>query len=555
MTPLWRRPLIVLTLFLIAVSVFVRFERLHSVPVALFSDEVDIAYHVTALRQTGLDYQGRFPIQFHSFSDVRTPLSIYSSYLLTLLGVDIESSVRLAPALFGLLSLVFVFLCTRQITYIFQMSDHTLVPLLMTLILSVTPWHYTYSRTGFEVSMLMAFFLSAFWLYLSGIRTSSYWRVLLSIFLLGLTPAIYSTAKFLIVGYLALLVPLRKKLPILVASLVLLLLPISILTLNGGVSQRFQELAIFTDPTTESQVNYHRELDLGPDKMVGSRPSFTSQLVHNKLTFWGSTFIYNLIKPFSLDYLFWAGDINQRHAVTGFGMLPLALLPIFILGLLALYRHSSKLFFVLVTVSIFALIPSALTRDGALHATRNFPLLIPILFVTIFGLRQIYHHLLIFLFLGLLSLNSLFYFHSYFYHYPYQSERDFHAPLKQVVLDSTEHADKSIIYTRQYEPALIFYLFYSQFPVSQFQRLIGTGDIYEHDLGALNLEGLKLKDHNIYFASPKPAEDHNPLRIRPAVYYLTESEILNLKLPQGATISAGFALPSGYALIHRVDYF
>jgi len=80
-------------------------------PISLFSDEVDMGYQVRSFLSTGRDYQGNWlPLQFHSFSDVRTALPIYATALVSLIpNLSLDLAVRLTPAIFAILGLLAIF--------------------------------------------------------------------------------------------------------------------------------------------------------------------------------------------------------------------------------------------------------------------------------------------------------------------------------------------------------------------------------------------------------------------------------------------------------------
>ena len=127
---------------IIILALFLRLYSLHSLPPALFSDEVDIANQVRTFRQSQSDYYGnRFPIHFHSFSDWRTPLAIYSSVFISYFTSDPVLIVRLPSVFFSLLSIIFFYLITDS--------------LLAAFLLALSPWSLHFGRTGFEVSGML----------------------------------------------------------------------------------------------------------------------------------------------------------------------------------------------------------------------------------------------------------------------------------------------------------------------------------------------------------------------------------------------------------------
>ena len=100
------------TIFVLAV--LPRLFNLNNLPPALFADEVDAGYQAKFFNQNHTDYFGNyFPSHFHSFSDWRTPLYIYSIAIFQKLPLNQDIATRLPSALFGILSVYFFFKNTR----------------------------------------------------------------------------------------------------------------------------------------------------------------------------------------------------------------------------------------------------------------------------------------------------------------------------------------------------------------------------------------------------------------------------------------------------------
>src|SRR3989344_1532959 len=241
--------LLFLVLILAAVT---RLWSLQKYPPALFSDEVDVALQVKSLLASGRDYYGNFlPLQFHSFSDVRTAIPIYLTAILGKVIGNIELAVRLEPAIMGILGVLAIYLLVKSF---FGKTTGLLAALLLTL----TPWHFTYSRVGFEVTTLFAFFVFGLYCLKNYFATQKDLFLVLGILLLALTPLIYSTAKLalLFLPFLTLFFPgttFSKNLKNrkLLIGLACLFVPLIAIALSGGAASRFNYISIFTDPTNQ----------------------------------------------------------------------------------------------------------------------------------------------------------------------------------------------------------------------------------------------------------------------------------------------------------------
>lgn len=556
---------IIILLCIFVFAFFSRFSLLNYAPASLFSDEVDIGYQVKSLLTTGKDYYGNFlPLQFHSFSDVRTALPIYATALVSKIpGVNLDMAIRLTPAIFSLLTIILIYFFTNSLFSLFGLVGEkaSFKPgLWASLVLTLTPWHYTYSRTGFELSMLIFFFLLGIFLFIKFLENKKISFLVWSLIVLSLTPMVYSTAKLSIIFYPVLLLLLpgsfkifwKKKISLL---FLILFIPLGILLLSGGAAQRFNEISIFTDPTISTQTDFLRKEDLGPDAAVGSGTGILSKIAHNKVVFIGKSFIRNIINPLSAGYLFLAGDTNPRHAVQGWGMLLKILLIPLLFGLYKLCAGKKLNFiYLLSTLSFIGIFSAALTRDGWNHSSRNFLLIVPLTLAISYGIYKLSEssRWLLCLFLSVMFLESFLYFHDYWYHYRYDSERDFHAGLKEAVNFSKEFKDTPIIITRKYEPPLIFYLYYADFPPARFQEMAKANNFYVDIDPKLNLEGKRFGDTNVYFASVQDPTTKDPLRLKYGLYILMPDEAKQIPLKKGQEPVVVSTLPSGEVLFYGI---
>lgn len=552
-----------LFLLLVLGGILIRLIDFPRIPFSLFADEVDIGYQAMSFRETGKDYFGNFlPLQFHSFSDVRTSLPIYATILVSYIpGVSLELAIRLTPLFFafGSLILIYFFINALFDQFKFEKGKGILQPgHFAVLILAVAPWHFTYSRTAFELSQLFFFNLLGFYLFLKYQKDLKIRTLVLSLLTLGLTPMIYSTAKLAILGCPLILwffsdEKTRKPLIQKWYYCLLLFIPLIAVVISGGASQRFSEISVFTDPTDVTEINNLRQLDLGYKNVVGSSPGFMTKLVHNKITYIGSRFINNLVSPLSASFLFVTGDPNLRQAVPNWGMLLKSLLIPLVLGLFILFNHFSKnLTFALLVMVVLAIIPSALTRNGGDHGSRLFMLLLPLVIIISFGWNYLGRYKLFATTMLLITLVELgFFLHDYVKHYPYEADLSFHYGLKELVQKSKEEKKITII-SGKYEPPLIFYLFYNHFSPAKFQLLMQNKKLY-HDIDKnLNLEGYQLGDEPVYiaFVGNQNAKDLYPLK---GVYYITWLEAVAIYHDQQKSMIPAIESPSGLPLYYRIE--
>lgn len=541
--------------FILVLSLFLRIWNINKVPASLFGDEMDVGYHAYSILKTGRDYAGNFmPLHFHSLAEWRTPLYLYSAVpTVALFGIT-PMGVRLPAVIFGVLSVLGIYMLVKELT-----KDKNL-SLTAAFFLSINPWSLQYSRAGFEVTMFLSFLIFGLYFFFKSLKNGKHLWV--SLFLLLLTPLIYSTAKlftlillvFLVTLYWKEIFSIGKK--YLIQTLVVGILIggiTSYAVLFSGGSQRFNYISVFSDPVTESEIGVARLNDgrVRGETGTGLNPTFMDRLIHNKFTYWGERIENNYLQSFSTDFLFVNGDPNPRHMMDKMGMFFKLESIALIIGLSLLFLSNSEnikskvflAFWILVGV-----IPSAITRDGGNHATRLIVILPPLLILMAYGFNK-FHKFIKFGYLGLLFVSLFLYLHNYYYHYPFQSERWWHYGWKNAMTEIKNidaNYDKVII-TMKDEPAWIFFAGgYEYDPVSWQKEFPIGNDVEVNGFGKISHTG------KFYFGSPQGGIYDLEKIIDNKVLYLSSAKEIpwNLimepdKKPSGIKLIKSIAYPSG----------
>ena len=295
-------------------------------------------------------------------------------------------------------------------------------------------------------------------------------------------------------------------------------------------------------------------MDLGKKLVVGSSPSLASKISHNKPLMIVTAFTKNLIGSISANYLFASGDTNLRHAVPGWGMLLKSSLILILIGLYKLISNNqNRLLYLLGILVVISIAPSALTRDGSTHSSRTFLLLIPLIIIGSYGFYSLMKNKIITMILLLFILfESFLYLHDYFIHYPLLSEKDFHASLRELVSEVNKYPDRPIVITRTYEPSLIFFLYYTDFPPAIAQNLIPKNKLTEDITEDLNLEGVMISGTNIYLANVRDFGRKDPLVVKDAVYVIPAINAAGLVTGNYATKISDIYLPSGLLMFSTI---
>lgn len=494
---------------ILTLATALRLIDLGNLPISLFSDEVDVAYHAWSIWNTGKDYMGNFlPTYIRSLSEWRAPLIMYvTAPFVGLFGLSAFSA-RLPVALLGVLDIYLIYLLTNQLLPKlklklgkFDISAGDVSALLLTL----TPWHLHYSRANFEVTLLIALLLLGTYWFIKFIKNPKLPFILFPI-PLALTFYTYSTANLftplLAISLLLIYKPNLKKMFFnywqVWLSTLIIILPISYHLTLGQAAGRFNLVSIFSSQKlidsiiltrTEPWVNAAREA-----------------LFHNKPLKFSTTFITHYLQSFSPQFLFISGDPFPRHSVVGFGQLLWVTLPMFVAGMFSLAKSfSKKSSQLLLAWLLMSPIPSALTIVGGTHATRLFimlPALIVISTLGFFHLKKLLSKNLEIIaatvFIGALLVNVALYAHQYSAHYRYKTAAYWQYGYKDIFTQLKPHldTDSRIFINNSHEPALLQFAFHTDFPPSKFHQYF-SGDQVQDGL-LENFNGFKFGP-NIYF--------------------------------------------------------
>ena len=514
---------VILTLILI-VAAFLRLWGLGSVPVSLFSDELDVGYQAYSIIETGKDYSGNsWPLHFQSYADNRTPLYIYSAIPTVLVFGITPLGVRLPAAIFGILGVLVFYLLTREIIGSLRIKERTYterIALLSAGLLTISPWHIQYSRAAFEATQLLFFLILGVYFFLKSLKQPKY--LWLSTFCLALTPWIYSSAKLFTPVFIIFLIFVWRKEVLTISKkavtssilvLAVLGLPMLYAMISGSGGTRFSYISVFTDPTVRTEAQYGRLIDVqfqGNQRDIASK--LASRLTHNKFTFWTGEVVNNYLESFSTNFLFIKGDINLRHSIEGVGQFYKVEAIALIFGIIAFFAFfkERKIKILILFWVLAGIIPSAITRGGGIHATRLILILPPLLFLIAYGMVEGfglvgrgYKKWILILYFVFLTFNVGLYMHNYWTHNPWYSQRSWHAGYKELVNEAKrlEGSYEKIVITNAVEAPEIFFASYYPYPPSLWQqgfkeeyvdgfgKLKGIGKYY---FGQVNVEGFEV---------------------------------------------------------------
>lgn len=497
------------------IAVLLRFTRLDYLE--LFGDEIDAGYQSYSLMMTGRDYRGNFlPLYAHSFSEWRAPMMMYFMVpFIKIFGLN-EWGVRSFSSFFGIISLLgFYFL-------LLKLGVSKRKSLIGLFLVSITPWHIQYSRSGFEITLMSTFILWGFYFLIDYFNKRKYYKLILSALLLSLSFYTYNTANVYVPLLILLLFTSRRittkeqviKPSIILLSLMLILsLPILYQIFFASGAERFNKVSLFNSDSIVSEINeYRKDLDY----------SFISKVFYNKIVYSTRKITANYLNAFSSDFLFGMGDVTFRHSLHKTGNLFWIYSLFLIFGLASFVKNKNKRFgdYFLLGFLLISPIPSSLTIDGAYHATRLFLMIFPLCYFSALGLESVWDYKKN---IGIFTLLVLLLEFSYFQHYYWNSYRKdswrwwqygYKEALEELIVIENKY-DKVLI-ENTYEPALPRYLFWSAYQPSKVFNLIDNMDSEEIEnykgfclnekicfvnYGDKIFESSQMRDNTLYFLS------------------------------------------------------
>jgi len=160
-----KKGILLMLIAIVFLGGLLRFWQLANHPVSLHIDEISIAYNAYSILKTARDEHGQLmPLAFRSFGDFKTPVLVYlMTPAIAVFGLN-EFGVRFTIALIGTLTIIFVYLLTKELT------KNEVVSLITSFSLAISPWHIQFSRATFEAVLALFFMIIGAWLFLRAVR-------------------------------------------------------------------------------------------------------------------------------------------------------------------------------------------------------------------------------------------------------------------------------------------------------------------------------------------------------------------------------------------------
>lgn len=413
-----------------------RLYKIGQIPPSVYWDEASIGYNAYSIATDLKDEWGNFlPLHFRAFGEFKLPVYIYAAApFIKAFGLN-AASVRLPAVLFTLGTLFTVYLLVSRI------SGKKSYGILSAFILSVSPWLFIFSRTGYEASAGLFFFFLATYLFLF-VEKPPY-SYLASTF--SFVASFYSYNSFRVI------------------------IPIWLVTLFiyrfkdvKRLKKNFLVITISATIFLASLIPVYRlyRFDAGAIRLSTVQIKTVGE-------FFGNYFTH-----LSPSFLFVEGDKNPRSQIPGHGELFWIDLPLLILGMASILKSRKFYYHLPLLALVLSFIPAALTIESP-HALRSILAAPSLAMISTFGMRflissfQKYRSAI---FGGIVTIYLIcfgFYAHDFFVKYGPETAADWQYQYKQIFSEQ-----KSGVVTDQYAQPYIFALFYQKIAPQEFRDTV-----------------------------------------------------------------------------------
>lgn len=439
--------------FLISITLigaFLRFYRLSDFPPSLNWDEVSHAYNAYSLYHTGRDQWGQIlPLfNFRAYGDYPTSLNLYLTVpVIALLGPS-DLAARIPQALLGILTILTAFLAG------YYWQKKALTGLITAALVAFEPWTFFTSRQVLQANgAILLLFLGAALYYKS--KTAPQYRLKTLLFF-GFSLLAYHNTRLFVPLFAAGLwlvgLSFRKNLGWLVLVVV------------GGL--------VLLNPASRTRSVWVGILDSGSlaflnnARNTSSWPPLITRLVYNRPVYFFSKTLTNYLGYLSPGFLFIHGGTQYQYSLPKWGVMQVADLPFFYLGIVGALSSAPMLIWWIITSPL----PAAMTVDkfAVVRATTMIP---AVYLLTASGLTRSWKRFGRWYCLAFLVFTTI-YLSKYFGSYPIQYSSSWQYGYRQAVDFIKVNYDQynEIIFTKKYGEPHEFVAYYWPWDPTSFQK-------------------------------------------------------------------------------------
>lgn len=490
---------LVLFVAIVLVASFLRLWQLGHVPPSPDWDEAALGYNAYSIKETGKDEYGEpFPIILRSFDDYKPALYAYIIIpFITLFDLNIFS-VRLASAIFGILTVIATYFLVKELFGKHEVplketrSTTNYLALISAFLLAISPWHIQFSRIAFESNVGLALNVFSVLFFIKGVK-KPFFLVLYAICAASglyvyqsekvFVPLLFILLVFVYRNTLLKLPKIHLALPLIVG--IIIALPIAHFTLtNKQALTRAQGVSVFS--ADNQYLN-----DLSVRNLINrEKGDIIGLIFDNRRVWYAKSVISNYLSHYNIYWLFLSGDENRHHPPE-MGLLYLWELPFLFIGIYSLIFGNWSIKLKLLTFGLFLLapVPAAFTT-GVPHSVRTLNFLPTFQIFTAVGvitfvmfiskikyqIANIHIKYLIFtMFFLFFIFNILYYFNQYFvqqnYFYSQAWQYGYKEAVEEVKKIEGEY-DKIIVSNQPHlDQSYIFFLFYLKYSPVLYQKV------------------------------------------------------------------------------------
>lgn len=435
-------------LVLICILFFItRLYKIDQIPPSVYWDEASIGYNAYSLAQDGKDEWGKFlPIHFRAFGEFKLPVYIYSVVpFVKIFGLN-EFTVRFPAVFYSLATVLLTYMLTKKI-----FKDEQ-IGIWSSFLLTISPWFFIFSRTGYEATAGLMFYLLGIYLFFKLSKDKYY--------------LIFSIIAFIISAYS------YNSFRIIIPLTVFILTIFERNSLMHNLKGNLQIVLISLTFILISIIPIYRLY-----KYDGGNLRLQTVAIKNK-----SEFFSNYLSHFNPKFLFIGGDKNLRSQQKGFGQLYTPDFVLILIGLTYIIGRKSKRSILFPLLLLLGPMPAALTKESP-HALRSLsvaPFYSILSASGIFYIRnKIKVNYLEIFFIAFFLVFFARYFINFLNVYPTESLLDWQYPYKIFYLDyqnkfsSFDH----IIISDEYAQPYIFALFYLKYNPEEFRKEVKRNSV------------------------------------------------------------------------------
>lgn len=390
-----KKTLLLLTL-IVLLGFFLRVSGLGELPHGFQNDEASFFFNAITIKETLHDEDGRLlPVYLNSYIDPKPAIfSYFQIPFIYIFGKTVFAS-RLASALLGTISLLFIY-------YIFKMLQKRVeFALVITFLVSISPWHIVLSRSTQEVILSLTCFLVALFFQLKLLEKlkenrPSYLVIFAMIIFSVLSMYSYHSSKIILpmvslflfltsgVSIFAGKIKIERKI-LGYATLTLisqLLVAVTLTLLFAGGLKRASAVGIFS--MGDTQLVLDEQIRIATPVVS----EWVIRLFHNKLINYSIDVAQTYFSHYTAEFLFFSGGDPARYVIPFQGLLyhiELLLLPLGLFWSISKSKIGKKTSLFMLFWMLISPVPSALTVEESVSMIRTAPMLIPLYYFVAHG--------------------------------------------------------------------------------------------------------------------------------------------------------------------------